>query len=103
MQVLLIIKPFLLKFIIIRDLENSVLEFHSSRCYKGKMVIARSKALSATLSGSHANNHSIEDVYIAVTGITGAGKSEFIRFCTDREVIVGDGLISRKCPGLCHV
>ena len=67
------------------------------------MVIDRSKTLSATQSGSYADNHSIEDVYIAVTGITGAGKSEFIRFCTDREVVVGDGLISRKCPRLYHV
>jgi dephospho-CoA kinase len=44
----------------------------------------------------YANNNRVEDVYIAVTGITGAGKSEFIRFCTDREVVVGDGLVSCK-------
>ncbi|KAK0510090.1 hypothetical protein JMJ35_007484 [Cladonia borealis] len=41
------------------------------------------------------HRQNIQDVYIAVTGITGAGKSEFIRFCTDREVVVGDGLISQ--------
>lgn len=91
------------EFLILRDPESSVVEFYSSRCQKGKMLIDRSKALSATKSGSYADNHSIEDVYIAVTGITGAGKSEFIRFCTDREVVVGDGLISRKCPGLYHL
>lgn len=88
---------------ILRDLENSAVEFYSSQCQIGKMVISRGKALSATQRGSYADNHSIEDVYIAVTGITGAGKSEFIRFCTDREVVVGDGLMSRKCPGLYHV
>ena len=102
MQVLLLMKFVLSKFIILRNLENSAVGFYSSRCQNG-MVTDRSRALSATHSGSDADNHSIEDVYIAVTGITGAGKSEFICFCTDQEVVVGDGLISRKCLGLYHV
>ena len=82
-------KSALSKFVNLRDLENSAAGVYFSRCHTRKMVIDRSKALSATQSGSHADNHSIEDVYIAVTGITGAGKSEFIRFCTDQEVVGG--------------
>lgn len=31
-----------------------------------------------------------------MTGITGAGKSEFIRLCTGQNVVVGNDLQSRK-------
>ncbi|CAK4034540.1 P-loop containing nucleoside triphosphate hydrolase [Lecanosticta acicola] len=36
-----------------------------------------------------------KDIYIAVTGTTGAGKSEFIRLCTGQDVVVGDDLQSQ--------
>ncbi|KAH7184577.1 uncharacterized protein B0J16DRAFT_267599 [Fusarium flagelliforme] len=33
-----------------------------------------------------------KDVYVALMGLTGSGKSSFIKHCTKHEVIVGDGL-----------
>lgn len=35
-----------------------------------------------------------EDIYIAVMGVTGAGKSTFISHCTEAEVPVGHNLES---------
>lgn len=37
----------------------------------------------------------IEDVYIAVMGVTGSGKSSFIELCTQMDCGIGHGLDSR--------
>ncbi|RFN48650.1 putative zinc finger c2h2 [Fusarium flagelliforme] len=37
-------------------------------------------------------NCNSKDVYVALMGLTGAGKSSFIKHCTKHEVTVGDGL-----------
>ena len=37
-------------------------------------------------------------VFIAVMGVTGAGKSTFVSQCTGRDVDVGHGLLSCKFP-----
>jgi ABC-type Mn2+/Zn2+ transport system ATPase subunit len=38
----------------------------------------------------------MEDVYIAVMGVTGAGKSTFIKECTGQEIEIGHTLESCK-------
>ena len=38
----------------------------------------------------------IQDVYIAVLGVTGAGKSSFIATCTGKSVKIGNNLESCK-------
>ncbi|KAJ4138391.1 hypothetical protein NW768_002215 [Fusarium equiseti] len=37
-------------------------------------------------------DHKPKDIYVALMGLTGAGKSSFINHCIKHEVIVGDGL-----------
>ncbi|KAF2680395.1 hypothetical protein K458DRAFT_479944 [Lentithecium fluviatile CBS 122367] len=39
-------------------------------------------------------NRKIEDIYIAVMGVTGAGKSSFIELCTGQKLGIGEGLRS---------
>ena len=39
---------------------------------------------------------SLEDVYVAVMGITGAGKSTFIETLTGKKINIGHGLFSCK-------
>ena len=53
------------------------------------------------LSGDHSGNSSvngIEDVYLAVMGVTGAGKSSFIKLCTNKNVVIGHNLKSCLFP-----
>lgn len=38
----------------------------------------------------------MDDVYIAVMGVTGAGKSRFISECTKQPVKIGESLVSCK-------
>jgi predicted GTPase len=35
-------------------------------------------------------------IYVAVMGMTGAGKSSFISLCSDQEVEIGHGLFARE-------
>ena len=53
---------------------------------------------------SHSFQHaktsgSVEDIWIAVMGVTGAGKSSFIQLCTGNKGpgIIGHGLVGCKC------
>ena len=43
------------------------------------------------------NNPRATDVFIAVMGVTGAGKSTFISLCSEQKVKIGHGLKSCKC------
>ncbi len=43
-------------------------------------------------------NPSPTDIYIALMGVTGVGKSAFISHCTDQTAVVGDGLQSCWLP-----
>jgi len=51
-------------------------------------------------SRSNISLRKIEDIYIAVMGVTGAGKSSFIELCTGNKIGVGNGLRSRKLSQL---
>jgi signal recognition particle receptor subunit beta len=41
-------------------------------------------------------NTDIKDAYIAVMGVTGAGKSSFIATCSNQDVTIGHDLTSCK-------
>lgn len=53
--------------------------------------------LSSNFSRSSREN-GIEDVYLAVMGVTGAGKSSFIKLCTNQNVVIGHNLKSCLSP-----
>ena len=46
---------------------------------------------------------SLQDVYVAVMGVTGAGKSTFIEKLTGKEVNIGHGLFSCKYFSPAHL
>ena len=45
-------------------------------------------------SSEPSEEHEVEDVYLAVMGVTGAGKSSFIKLCTNQNVLIGHNLKS---------